>query len=257
MNSKFFSDYARKLDAKFHVEGRNVAVIIDSCTTHPNINNLKAIELVILPPNITSKTQPMDQVVIRALKAFYRTNVVSCYTKYIDGGRKTPEINILEAIYMFDRSWDAVSANTLINCSIKAGISEENKSQTHFILLEENVNDLILRGLVDGDLTVDDYVNIDFEVCTNETNAMTDREIADSISINDYAEAKEETDEESNDVPPKKPKLSDIAHAIDLLECWSLFDNSGCEIRQSLNLISTSFGKHFLETKTDRKYTIF
>ena len=132
MNSKIFSDYARKLDAKFHVEGRNVALIIDSCPTHPNVNNLKAIELVILPPNITSKTQPMDQVVIRALKAFYCTNVVRCHTKYIDGGRKTPEINILEAICMLGRSWDAVSANTLINCSIKAGISEEKKISDSF-----------------------------------------------------------------------------------------------------------------------------
>ena len=33
---------------------------------------------------------------------------------------------------------------------------------------------------------------------------------------------------------PEKPKLSEIAHAIELLECWSLFDNSGGEIRQSL-----------------------
>ena len=74
----------------------------------------------------------MDQVVIRALKAFYRTNVVRCHTKYIDGGRKTPEINILEAICMLGRSWDAVSANTLINCSIKAGISEEKKISDSF-----------------------------------------------------------------------------------------------------------------------------
>ena len=109
-----------------------------------------------------------------------------------------------------------------------------------------------MNGLVDGDLTVDDYVNIDFEVCTSELSAITDQEIVDFILIiliNNYAEEEEETDEESNDMPPEKPKLSEIAHAIELLECWSLFDNSGDEIRQSLSLISKRFNKHSLETK--------
>ena len=82
---------------------------------------------------------------------------------------------------------------------------------------------------------------------------MTDREILDSILINDYAEEEEETDEESNDVAPEKPKLSKIAHAIELLECWSLFDNSGGKIRQSLSLILKRFDKHSLETKKQSK----
>ena len=75
MESEICSDYARRLDAKFHVEGRKVALIIDNCPAHSNIDNLKATELVFLPLNTTSKTQLMDQGVIRALKAFYRTNV--------------------------------------------------------------------------------------------------------------------------------------------------------------------------------------
>ena len=67
-------------------------------------------------------------------------------------------------------------------------------------MLEENVNELKSRGLVDEDFTVDDCVNIHFEVCTSEASATTDREILDSILINYCAEKEEETDEESNDV---------------------------------------------------------
>ena len=43
---------------------RNVAFVIDSCPPHTYIDNLKAIKLYFLPPNTTSKTQPMDQGVI-------------------------------------------------------------------------------------------------------------------------------------------------------------------------------------------------
>ena len=197
----------------------------------------------------------MDQGVTRALKAFYCANVVRRQTKYIDAGRTTSKINILEAMRMLVRSWDTVSANTVKNCYREAGILEEtqiasiNDEDDLFKLLEENINELYPHGLVDGDLTVDDYINIYFEVCTNETSAITAREILDSILTNDYAQNKEETDEESNYITPEKPKLSEIAHAIELLECWSLFGNSGGETRQSLSLISKRFDKHDLEIK--------
>ena len=192
MGSEIFSYYARRLDAKFHVEGRKVALIIGNCPAHPHVDNLKVIELVFLPPNATSKTQPMDQGVIKALKAFYHSNVVRRQIKYIDAGRATPKVNIFEAMRMLIRSWDPESANTVKNCFRKAGISEETQvasinEDDAFKLVQENFNELKSRGLVDGDLTIDDYVNIDFEVCTSETSAITDREILDSILINDYA----------------------------------------------------------------------
>ena len=53
-------------------------------------------------------------------------------------------------------------------------VASINDEDNPFKMLEKNVNELKLRGLVDGDLTVDDYVNIDLEVCTSETSAITD-----------------------------------------------------------------------------------
>ena len=120
-------------------------------------------------------------------------------------------------------------------------------------MLKKNVNELKSRGLVDREFTVDYYVNIDFVVCTSETSAFTDQEILDSILINDYAKEKDETDKESNDVPPKKPTLSEMVHAVELLECWTLFRDSGGEIRQSLSLTWKRFDKHSLETKKQSK----
>ena len=256
MDSEIFSDYVRKLDTKFDAEGRKIVLIIDNCPAHPKVDNLKAIQLVFLPPNTTSKTQPMDQGVIRALKAFYRTNVVRRQIKYIDEGKTTPKINILQAMRMLVKSWDATSINTVKNCFRKAGISQEtqvasiNEEDDPFKLLQQNVDELKSRDLVDENLTVDHYVDIDFQVTTSETSAMTDQEILDFILINDLAEVEEEeTEEDSSDVPPEKPKLAEVAHAIDLLERWSLFDKNGGEMRKSLSLISKRFDKHSFESK--------
>ena len=100
--------------------------------------------------------------------------------KYFDADRTTPKINILEAMRMLVRSWDALSVSTVKNCFRKAGITKKthvaniNDEDDPFKLLEENVKELKLSCLVDGDLTVNDYVNIDFEVCTSETSAITE-----------------------------------------------------------------------------------
>ena len=57
---------------KFEKENCKVILIVDNCPAHPIIEGLKAVKLVFLPSNTTSKTQPMDHGVIRSLKAKYR-----------------------------------------------------------------------------------------------------------------------------------------------------------------------------------------
>ena len=61
MVSDIFSSWPVKLDKKFQREHRRVAMVVDNCPAHPNIQaTLKAVKLVFLPPNTTSKLQPCD-----------------------------------------------------------------------------------------------------------------------------------------------------------------------------------------------------
>ena len=68
----YFEEWVRDVNQKFQAEGRKLVLIIDNCPGHPIIENLPHIKLVFLPPNITSLSQPMDQSIIRCLKAHYR-----------------------------------------------------------------------------------------------------------------------------------------------------------------------------------------
>ena len=61
MDSVLFEEWIREMDTKFTKEKKKVALIIDNCPAHPTIDNLKSIEVIFLPPNTTSKLQPMDQ----------------------------------------------------------------------------------------------------------------------------------------------------------------------------------------------------
>ena len=71
MNSFLLDGWVKELDKKFEKENRKVILIADNCPTHSIIEGLKVVVLVSLPPNTTSKTQSMDQGVIRSLKAKY------------------------------------------------------------------------------------------------------------------------------------------------------------------------------------------
>ena len=73
MSGELFEDLFHGLNQKFVVSTRKIALIIDNCTANPHVENLKWVELIFLPTNTTSHTQPTYQDIIRALKAKYRS----------------------------------------------------------------------------------------------------------------------------------------------------------------------------------------
>ena len=72
MDVNLFTKWVKQVDKKFASQGRKIALIIDNSPTHPEVDGLKAFELIFLPPNATSKKQSMDQGIISSLKAYYR-----------------------------------------------------------------------------------------------------------------------------------------------------------------------------------------
>ena len=95
MSSELFEEWVREQDKEFEKEGRKVALIIDNCPAHPSLENLKSIHLYFLPPGTS---QPMDQGVIRSLKAKYRTRVIKRIIAAIDQGKQATPISILKAM---------------------------------------------------------------------------------------------------------------------------------------------------------------
>ena len=100
---------------------RNVALVIDDRPAHPHIENLIAIKLFFLPPNTTYITQPMDQGVIRPLKAKYRADVVRKIIRSL-------ELNsLLHGMQMLVSAWNELTTDTIVNCFRKAEISAVNQ----------------------------------------------------------------------------------------------------------------------------------
>ena len=75
--------------------------------------NLEWIELIFLLSNTTSHTQPMDQDIIRALKAKYRSLVICKLISELEKKGQMPTVSILLAMIMLGQTWNAVSNKNL------------------------------------------------------------------------------------------------------------------------------------------------
>ena len=98
--------WLRNLNKTMSEWRRKVVLIVDNCAAHPKVQNLKAMELAFLPPNITSKRQPCDMGIINSLKSFYRTSLLRRLVQHIDDDKtlETFKPTLLQAILLLKLS---------------------------------------------------------------------------------------------------------------------------------------------------------
>ena len=72
---------------------------------------------------MTSIFQPMDQGVIRSLKAHYRERVVRLFCRALEKKEPCPKISILPSMKILADSWEIVTKEIIIKCFRKAGIT--------------------------------------------------------------------------------------------------------------------------------------
>ena len=252
MDSDLFEEWVRELDRKFEQQNRKVVLIIDNCPAHPAIGGLKAIQLCFLPPtpppppNTTAVTQPMDQGVIRSLKAKYRSRLIKLIIKAIDSNKDIPKINVLDAMKLLTLSWDDVIENTVQNCFTKARISNDDQLRAQndlddpFIELRSSIEELKERNSEEflDDISPEEFTNLDDSVVATEP-VLTDELIIEMVRKGEDEDVESDDDDESAnaDVSIEKPGTVEVRNAVETLMNFSLFSISD-KIRTSTIEIS-------------------
>ena len=107
--------------------GRKVILLLDNFSAHESaVAELEALpygsglintEICWLPPNTTSKLQPLDQGIIASFKARYRKHWITFMLEQQDIGQDPLEsMNVLKAVQWCIRAWDEVTAKTITSC---------------------------------------------------------------------------------------------------------------------------------------------
>jgi hypothetical protein len=96
---------------------------------------LKNVTLRFLPPNTTSKLQPLDLGIIRAFKARYTKHMLKHPIAKIDMCDDkisfTKEINVLDAIHWVNRSWTETKETTIVTWFRDAGFPLQCPTEIH------------------------------------------------------------------------------------------------------------------------------
>lgn len=109
-----------KLNRRLSSQHRKIALLMDNAGCHPGsclIDRFSNIRVIFLPPNTTSKLQPLDLGIIQNFKVHYRTLFLRFLLSKIDTCETASEISnsvtILQAIRWIAQAWNAVKPDTI------------------------------------------------------------------------------------------------------------------------------------------------
>ena len=163
MVSELLTSWLTKLDGRF-VREKRIAMVVDSCPAHPNIqSNLKAITLVFLPPNTTSKSQPCDQSIIHNLKLHYRKHLIMQLLTSRDRFSIQPLGCPLPASPL---QAQCITLCNFRHCgSVAPEDNPQNKAGNEVDTDLEETSELLVR--VKDSVNIGDYLNADQEVAVH------------------------------------------------------------------------------------------
>lgn len=201
MTSEIFRNWLTDWDFNLQHEQRKILLLVDNCTAHPHLDNLKNIQLEYLPTNTTSLVQPMDMGIIKNLKTLYRTKLVNYILDCIDENLFTSnttameissKISILQAIHFVADSWRALKISTIQNCFSLCGLKVKDNTEP------ENVGEYEILEVKNGL----EFATIDNNLpCYDENCDLEDIIIENIRSQNLKPEEYDDSDEEDVPIP--------------------------------------------------------
>lgn len=124
MTAGLFNEWLQWFSVR--MTGRKVLLLMDNCPAHTaGTLDIANTEVKFLPPNTTSKLQPLDGGIIRTLKAHYRRRQALRTLQQFNTGLwpEQGKLDVLDAINILVPAWEAdVTANTIANCWKHCGL---------------------------------------------------------------------------------------------------------------------------------------
>ncbi|GBL65617.1 Tigger transposable element-derived protein 6 [Araneus ventricosus] len=127
MTSSIFEEWLVNFDKKMRNQARKVLIVLDNATCHAHGAQLKNVKLLFLPPNTTSKLQPLDHGVIKCFKMEYRQCALRHVIARMDGCESASElstkISVGDALDWIKTSWKKIGQEVITKCFVSCGIS--------------------------------------------------------------------------------------------------------------------------------------
>ncbi|XP_054283402.1 tigger transposable element-derived protein 6-like [Macrosteles quadrilineatus] len=212
-------------------KNRKILLFIDNCSAHKDIPPLKNVKVQFLPPNTTSKLQPLDQGIIKNFKVNYRREVVKRFLRDMDNESMT-QINLLDALWMVSKAWNCVTSVTIKNCFNACGFEvpqHTTGNELDEVQDEPSIADInetpaewtvAAQALNVEELAFVDFVDFDDDVAV--CGELTDADIITSVAggSSSNAVSSDEGEEDEGESTQPDPTLKDARAAIHVIRCF-------------------------------------
>ena len=125
MTGELFAAWMRRVDNRMRRQNQHILVFLANCGAHRQVE-LENVKVVFLPPNMTSKLQPMDDGIIQNLKMVYRKKLLRHIIFLVDADTSdiAKKVTVLDAVLWLTSAWDSVKSETISKCFQKCGFSD-------------------------------------------------------------------------------------------------------------------------------------
>jgi hypothetical protein len=224
MTSDIFKEWLLQFDNRMRT--RHVVLLMDNFSAHEfayeEIKNQLQNTLVIwLPPNSTTKYQPLDQGIIHNWKMLWRKNWVLYMVKEFDRGVDPIEtMSVLQAIRWGIEAWSFdMKTDTIRNCFNKAlhhNDEEELQDIDLLTAIETSFRRLQLSNRIQDIMNINEFLNPGGEEVEDSLMQIDD------VILCQFAKTQDEDDEDANIFEPT-PLIS-IQAALESLQTLRLYE---------------------------------
>ncbi len=228
MTGVLFQEWLRKMDGTMRSANRKVLLLLDNAPAHfmPN-EELSNVELLMLPPNTTSKIQPMDAGIIAAFKRRYRRfQLHDALDKDAEGEADIYHVDQLTAMKWYEAAWKDITPATIANCFRHTGLWPKDERARESHAPEHSVESAIDQELAVAieclhlrhPMTIKYFLN-PVEEQQNVHQLLTDEDLLALAAPEPPADAEESNEDITVEhVASRKDKLRIIRSTIQLLD---------------------------------------
>ena len=231
MTGLFFREWLEEFDKKMRSTNRHVLLLLDNAPSHATGDLvLTHTNVLMLPPNTTSKIQPMDAGIIAAFKRRYRRfQLRDAIDKDEHGIRDIYKVDQLRAMRWALAAWNDITDVTICNCFKHTKLiddemhvlDEGNAQNDANILTRENeIDQEIVQAITS--LRVSEPMALHLLLNPDAENAAAHQVFTDEdfleIALDNTEVDPEEQEEEEKLLPNKQTKLLSLRNSISLLD---------------------------------------
>ncbi|XP_060998493.1 tigger transposable element-derived protein 4 [Dama dama] len=240
MTADVFEQWMQKLDERFQAQQRRVVIFIESSPAHPEVKNLKSIELAFFPSCLSSKFIAMKQGVIRSLKIKYRHCLIKKFLSSVEGSKEFT-FSLLDAVDTLHLCWRAVTQGTIVKSYEEAGFKSQRGEGKEANAETDTGLDLVADAQAAGvefpeGLSVEEYAALDDDLETCEP-APSDDAVCPKESESDetgFYASDEEEDGGSLESELPLPSKNEAITALDTLKTFLRSQDINDELHNSL-----------------------